>query len=51
MISPRLLLKMAPEVVVKAGRAAELAIDVRQLSAGIAQEQPSGDEVVRAHKG
>jgi hypothetical protein len=36
--SPRLLLKVAPEVVVQAGRTTELAIDVRQLSARIAQE-------------
>ena len=46
--SPPLLLKMAPEVVVEAGRAAELAIDVRQLAARVAQEQPARDEVVRA---
>ena len=36
--SPRPLLEVAPEVIVQAGRAAKLAIDVRQLAAGIAQE-------------
>ena len=41
---------MAPEVVVQAGRAAELAIDVRELAPCVAQEQPSGDEVVRAQQ-
>src|SRR5262249_5298587 len=48
--SPRLLLKVPTEVVMQAGRTAELPVDVRELATRVAQEEPAGHVVVGARE-